>query len=125
MPQPGLISALVCRILLYTSLAYRAINEVTLELSTPQGGVAPDSILFCSDNPTVTFTKASTSVTSLLEGGSIFERTEKQLISQPTDWTSSSFFLGGSQAVDPLEVCFPQDALHGDEYYNRTYQLQW
>ena len=124
MPQPGLVSTLLCRILLYTSLAYRTINEATFEISTPQG-VAPHSLLFCSDNPLVTFTKASTSVTSLLEGGSIFDRTEVQLISQPSDWSSSSFFLGTSPALDPLEVSSAADALHGDEYYSRTYPAHW
>jgi hypothetical protein len=114
----------VCRILLYTSLAFSAKqNSITIELSTP-AAAAPDGMLLCATDARYRFVREDVSVSSLLEGGDIWQLTEEEQIA-PTlsDWQNAPWLqaTSGQWGLQPVEVASAGDVLGTDPYYSRSF----
>jgi len=114
----------VCRILMYGSLALSTQNAITLELSTP-AAAAPDGVLLCFTDPRVSFARANVSIASVLEGGSIWQQTEAEQVPETaSDWRSASWFQSATAAwgLQPVEVVGTAAGVLGtDGYYSRSF----
>ncbi|GBF97384.1 hypothetical protein Rsub_11031 [Raphidocelis subcapitata] len=128
----------VCRILLYSSLALGTRNNVTIELSTP-AAAAPDGVLLCfaaspssgsggGDAPAFNFTRDDVSVPSLQEGGTIWRRDEVEQVAAAggQDWRAAAFFQGPAArwGLAPAEATRAASMLGTDAYYSRSYVSQ-
>lgn len=113
--------SLICRILLFSSVAFNDMNTITVEFNTP-AFVSPDSMLFCFTDLTFQFgTQQGFSLQSLLQGGDIFTQTQQELL------TPYSQFLGSSlhpDALDGMEYGSISDVLGSDRYYGGSYTAQ-
>lgn len=113
------MSATLCRVLLYTSLAYDAVNTVTIELSTPRS-IAPSAVLFCFTDSSFD-QKADLAVQSLKAGGDLWQAAPgRELAASPSDETGLvSGFVNGFK----VEVSDLDGALRGDPYYDASYTV--
>jgi hypothetical protein len=103
MPAP-VLDGVLCRILLYTSLAFSTPNLITVELSTPRF-VAPHGVAFCLNSSAFAQTPGSVSVASVQRGGSVWAQTEKEQIASDAPWNKSAFFMGSySWGLEPLKA---------------------
>jgi hypothetical protein len=122
----------VCRILLYTSLALGTQNSITVELSTPSAA-APDGVLLCADGR-YAFSRdgrAAVSLQSLQEGGSLWALDEEErVLAAPSAPGPGGPAAGAGAAREPagpwfqtawplraVEVAAAGDLLASDPYY--------
>jgi hypothetical protein len=116
----------VCRILLYSSLALDTRNNVTIELSTP-AAAAPDGVLLCfaaGAAPDFNFTHEAVSVVSLQEGGTIWRRDEVEQIPAGggQDWRAAAWFQpAGRWGLAPVKATRAAGVLRTDAYYSGSY----
>lgn len=116
------LSGVLCRILLYASVAYDTYNAITLEFSTPRF-VLPTNILFCFNRPSFTFTPGDFEIAYLEQGGDIFSVSEVLVAATP--YQSWRFFTFGANAnFDAAEFGTVYDVLGTDPYYARSYTNQ-
>ena len=111
---PSDVWNLACRVLLYSTLAYNAVNNIVLEFVTSHH-TGPDAMAFCMLGPA-----ATAQVNSLREGGSQFEGGDVELVTDPTNLLSNSFFSPSSQRwhTHPLHFVNMRDLLGTDLYYS-------
>ena len=127
----ALLDGFMCRLLLYSSVAYNDTNQITLEFSTPRS-VAPTSMLLCANNTdtfsvdvdNVTSAASKFSVVSLVEGGSLFNTTgAAEQLSGQQPWFTEIFFRQPSSGAVllPAEPATVQDVMGTDAYYAGSY----
>jgi len=114
--------ASVCRVLLFSSLAFDTANEVTLEFATPRGTSAGDhGYAFCLTDAAFQQSADSVAVLALLEGGDQFAASEQLVASHNV----SSAFRAPAQAwgLDWVSVASLHDVLGTDPYYGSSYRV--
>lgn len=115
----------LCRILLYGSLALETHNVITLEITTP-AAVAPDGVVFCITDGRFAFTRDNVSIISIMEGGSIWDLNETEILNTaaaaatPADGRITAW-LQTKWNVEPVEVGIAADVLGTDPYYGQSY----
>lgn len=120
-----LLSGVLCRVLLYNSVAYSTVNQVTLELSTPRF-LDPDGIYFCFNNTGFIVSNSTFSVVSLIRGTSLYDTSQdEELIPQGQPWHTAAFFsTSATWPVDPAEYGTVYEVLGTDQYYSGSYSNQ-
>eukprot|EP00877_Chromochloris_zofingiensis_P003441 jgi/Chrzof1/13098/Cz07g19210.t1 len=117
----------MCRILLYSSLAYSTTNKITVELSTPRPlntslPTNVDGISFCYNGHSSLGSAANIHISSLEEGGNISQQIEQKLINTSSSWNTSSFFQSSARwQINPIESGTVFDILGSDPYYSSSY----
>jgi hypothetical protein len=118
---PARLWRLTCRILLYSSLAYESLNTIVLEFVTTNH-VAPDAMAFCALMPAAT---SQSTVNFLKEGGSQFQGAAAELVTDPTNLLSNSFFSSSQHwNTAPLHYASMSDLLGADPYYSSPHSNQ-
>lgn len=117
----------LCRILLYSSLALGTNNSITVELSTP-AAVAPDGVLLCAAAPRgrYAFARGDASIASLQEGGDIWTLSETEVAAPASTGAPSSadaqqpWFQTG-WPLRPIQVGWADSVLGSGPYYSNSY----
>lgn len=112
----------VCRVLLYSSLALSTRNAITLELSTP-AAAAPHGVALCATDPRFSFTRGEAAVSSLLEGGDLWSLSGAEAVPQgASDWRSGAWFQGAAAwGLQAVEVASGGALLRADPYYDASF----
>jgi len=125
------LSAILCRVLLFTSSVFHTPNEVTLEFATPEA-LPTNSVLLCANDSNVRWGPSSFTPLSLLEGGALFDGIERSVFNASTEgsWEDSDFVFrgrGGSGKSAQLEGLVTgglADVLSTDPYYATSFVNQ-
>ncbi|KAK3260166.1 hypothetical protein CYMTET_30861, partial [Cymbomonas tetramitiformis] len=113
----------LCRVLLYSNLAYEALNTVTLEMSTPYY-VEPNGLLLCFTTPDFYFVPDNFTVTGLEEGGDQFTQ-GTTFFSTGSIAESTSFFQSTKRwqhratEFGTIPDVLGTDAFYAASYYRR------
>lgn len=118
----AVLDQILCRVLLYSSLAFNSTNDITFEYTTP-GFTATDGLLTCLSS-SWSIHPSSFSLVSLWEGGSQFDTTEKQIDTQ--NQQTAAFFSSASAKwnLSPIQYGSLYDILKGDAYFSSSSRRQ-
>eukprot|EP00879_Flechtneria_rotunda_P005094 GHRR01005372.1.p1 GENE.GHRR01005372.1~~GHRR01005372.1.p1 ORF type:complete len:506 (+),score=128.62 GHRR01005372.1:75-1592(+) len=108
----------LCRVLWFSSLAYQTLNSVTIELATPRSAL--DGLAFCFVDQGFALAPDTVAITSIGEGGDIWNPSAQQSLSV-TDCFGSCLLNGNGN--QPLSVTNVTDILGSDPYYASSYYL--
>mmetsp|Transcript_8823 Transcript_8823/g.25421 ORF Transcript_8823/g.25421 Transcript_8823/m.25421 type:complete len:512 (-) Transcript_8823:93-1628(-) len=113
------LNTALCRVLLISSLAFNARNDITLEFSTPPY-VAPSGMLFCFvSTPQLVLSPGSAYVVSLSAGGDQFNYDEQEMSSVAGEQNADNRAPGWP--LSTVEVGTIPDLLGTDPYYAHSY----
>ena len=117
-----MLGGVLCRIAVFTSLAFSTLNIVQVEVSTPSF-VEPEGLLFCLATPNVDLSNATFSLSSLTSGGSQFIASTQDIVTSKVDLQGVSFFQVKTSLWqhNALEFGTLYDVLANDEYYASSY----